>query len=117
MGVKLDKKVYKLLLHFKQSCFDLEKKAQLDDLEFLHEDLWLQDAAVFDWVVKLNGTWQVFLVFVHFKNPFLLIKRFIKTQISAQKANIEAGYMRRLAAKDQRGTLELQKDSIHICAN
>ncbi|MEM7371463.1 MAG: hypothetical protein AAF587_22805 [Bacteroidota bacterium] len=117
MRVELDKTVYKLLLQHKQNSHDTGRKGETQDLDFLHEDLWLQDTAVFDWVAKLNGSWQVFLVFVHYKNPFLLIKRFIKTQISFRKANIEAHYMRRLAAKDQRGTLEVEKESLSLCEN
>lgn len=117
MRVNLDRKVYKLLLQYKQASLESCKKGESKDLDFLHEDLWLQDTAVFDRVVKLNGTWQVFLVFVHYKNPLLLIKRFIKTQISSRKANMDAVYMRRLAAKDQRGTLEVEADAMNVCAN
>lgn len=117
MRVQLDKTVYKLLLQYKQSSCDTGKRGKDIDLEFLHEDLWLQDTAVFERVVKLNGAWQVFLVFVHHKNPFLLIKRFIKTQISLRKAQIEARYMRRLAAKDQRGTLQVDRKNLSVCAN
>ncbi len=117
MKAAIDKAAYKLLLKFKLSCSKADHKGTEDDLKFLHNDLWLQDTAVVERVVKLNGAWQVFLVFVHFKNPLLFIKRYIKTQISSSKATLEATYMRRLAAKDQRGTLEIDCQALNICQN
>ena len=117
MRANLDKKTYKLLLQFKQHSMDSGKLGKNRDLDFLQDDLWLQDAAVFDRVVRINGSWQVFLVFVHYRNPLLLIKRFIKSQISRQKAKVDAVYMKRLAAKDQRGTLHVNPELYKICKN
>ena len=117
MRANLDKKTYKLLLQFKQHSLESGKLGKNQDLDFLQDDLWLQDTAVFDRVVRINGSWQIFLIFVHYKNPLLFIKRFIKSQISRQKAQIDATYMKRLAAKDQRGTLNVSSDLYQICKN
>jgi len=117
MKAQLDTRTYALLLNYKQSSQDTCKKAPKNDMAFLEEDLWLQDTVVYDWVVKLNNSWQIFLVFVYCKNPFLLIKRFVKSHISEQKARMEGHYMRRVAAKDQRGKLEVDPHILNICPN
>ncbi len=117
MKVGIDRAAYKLLLAYKRSCFDTGKRGKTTDLEFLHEDTWLRDTAVVDWVVRIRGTWRIYLVFVHHKRPFLFIKRFIKTQISERRAIMEAEYMKRLAAKDQRGTLILEEQIFEVCEN
>lgn len=117
MKANLDSYTYTLLLKYKQSTHDTSRKGESQDLKFLEQDLWLQDTVVFDRVVKLNGTWQINLVFVHYQNPFLLIKRFIKTQISEKKACLEAYYMKKVAAKDQRGNLILEKHKLNLNYN
>ncbi|MEL6590109.1 MAG: hypothetical protein AAFP02_08460 [Bacteroidota bacterium] len=117
MKVYIDKSTYKLMLGCKTSCGQAERLASKPDLAFLHEDLWLQDTAVVERVVKLHGAWEVFLLFVHYQNPLLFIKRYIKKHFSAKKACMEAQYMRRLAAKDQRGTLHIHPHNLHICPN
>jgi hypothetical protein len=117
MKVGIDRATYKLLLAYKRSCFDTGKRGETADLEFLYEDTWLRDTVVINWVARLNGTWRIYLVFVHHKRPFLFIKRFIKTQISEPKAVMEAEYMKRLAAKDQRGTLKLEERAFDVCSN
>ncbi|MEM6764701.1 MAG: hypothetical protein AAF824_08610 [Bacteroidota bacterium] len=117
MAVILDKPVYKMLLAYKQTTGTTDKNGKEEDFEFLYDDLWLQDSVVQERVIKLNGTWNVFLVFIHMDNPFLLIHRFIKTQYSLQKAELEAVYMRRLAGKDQRGTLSLNTEKFQLCRN
>ncbi|MEM6629233.1 MAG: hypothetical protein AAF694_06150 [Bacteroidota bacterium] len=117
MKAQLDPGAYSLLLNYKQSSQNTGKKAVSEDLEFLAEDLWLQDTVVFDWVVKLNGSWQIFLVFVYSKDPFLLIKRFVKSHISEKRARLEGHYMKRVAAKDQRGNLLVEQQKLNICPN
>lgn len=117
MKAQLDPGTYSLLLNYKQSSQDTGKKAPSKDLAFLAEDLWLQDTIVYDWVVNLNGNWQIFLVFVYHQDPFLLIKRFVKSHISEKRARMDGHYMRRVAAKDQRGTLSMEKQRLNICPN
>jgi hypothetical protein len=117
MKVSLDRYTYELLLTYKQSSQDADKKGSKKDLIFLEDDLWLQDSVVFEWVAKLRGSWQVFLVFVYYKDPCLLIKRFIKESISEKSSRLQAHYMRRVAAKDQRGNLLVDTSSLCMCAN
>ena len=117
MSVNLDKPVYKMLLAYKQAAQMAEKRGVEGDVTFLSDDLWLQDTVVQERVVKLNGAWNIFLVFVHVNNPFLFIKRFIKTQYSQEKAVQDGFYMRRLAAKDQRGTLHLNTKKFQLSSN
>ena len=117
MNVRLDQHTYSLLLEHKQSSLFHDQPGQLEDLAFLEEDLWLQDTVVFDWVSRLAGTWQIFLVFVYHEDPFLLIMRYIKSQISESKAKMEGSYLRRSAAKDQRGNLELNEGKFRLCQN
>ncbi|MEO0898109.1 MAG: hypothetical protein AAFY71_16990 [Bacteroidota bacterium] len=117
MKVALDKSSYKLLLAYKKATSKVDQKGNEEDFEFLYDDLWLQDAVVLERVVKLNGTWNLFLLFAHMNNPLLLIHRFIKTQYSFEKAMLDAVYMRRLAGKDQRGTLKLNTNQFQISSN
>ena len=107
MCVNLDQPVYKMLVAYKQAAKMAEKKEKAGGGTFLTDDLWLQDTVVKERGVKLNGAWNIFLVFVHVNNPFLFIKRFIKTQYYQEKALQDGFYMRRLAANDQSGTLHL----------
>jgi len=61
--------------------------------------------------------WEIQLVFAHYRQPVKFIKRVIKRMPSREKAELDAWYMRRLAAKDQRGTLKVQLSDFGLCSN
>jgi hypothetical protein len=75
------------------------------DMKFIAEDYWLGDTAVIERLVLRKGAWEINLLFAHHKNPVKFIVRCITTQSCPRKAAQTAFYMRRAAAKDQRGTL------------
>lgn len=81
------------------------------DLSFLKEDQWLCDSVVIDRVTLRRGTWEIDLVFAHVDTPLKFLTRRITSQTCPRRAVQMAGFMRRLAAKDQRGTLELNTDT------
>ena len=87
------------------------------DLDVFYNDAWLKDSAVIDNIKPIDGNWEVSLVFAYIRFPMKLIKRKITTCITRQKAEISAHYMRRLAAKDQRGTLYIDKKYFDLCLN
>ena len=61
--------------------------------------------------------WAVDLIFAYTRNPLRLIRRRITAQPSQGRAAQHAHYMRRLAAKDQRGTLTVGPAMLHTCPN
>lgn len=86
------------------------------DIRFMADEFWLQDTAVIDHVAKEKGMYAVALVFAHHYIPFKCIRRPISSYADIKRANVSAHYMRRLAAKDQRGTLmvSLQRYNLNI---
>ncbi len=94
-----------------------EKAASSADLVFINEGFWLKDSAVIDIIRNRQGAWDVSLVFAHYKNPLQLIVRTITRCFSKQKAQAAAFYIRKEAAKDRRGTLDVSIDDLHICFN
>ncbi|MBX9892872.1 MAG: hypothetical protein K2Y12_11175 [Chitinophagaceae bacterium] len=98
----------------------IERSAQTDtaglqsDISFYNEDFWLQDSAVIENIEYRNGEWNVFLVFAHQAKLLKLIKRKIKNYSCPKKAQLTAYYMRKLAAKDQRGTIIVKTDNLTI---
>jgi hypothetical protein len=119
MGKK--SKISETVLSEMHSFLDNEKhvgqKAHADDMLFIAEGYWLKDAAVIDVVSNRQGAWDVCLVFAHYKNPLQLIVRKITRCYSKQKAQTAAFYMRKEAAKDRRGTLEVSINDLHLCNN
>lgn len=104
--------LYDLLLKGMNGQYDLEKPGTEDDLRFVHTDFWLQDTAVIEDVERRSGLWRVSLLFVHHVNPYKFIKRSIRSYADLRKALTAAHYMRRQAAKDQRGTLVVETRAI-----
>jgi hypothetical protein len=92
--------------------FACDVPGEKKDLEFINKDFWLQDTAVVESVERKLGLWKVSLLFVHHVNPMKFIKRAIRSYADIKKANTAAHYMRRQAAKDQRGTLVVNTQSI-----
>lgn len=87
------------------------------DISFINDDFWLQDTAVIENIEYRNGEWNIYLVFAHYQLPLKFLKRKIVKFSCKRKASIVAHYMRRQAAKDQRGTLTVNKDLINISFN
>ncbi len=101
----LDERAYQALLSLLNNQHFTEVVGGIVDFNLLFDDDWLQDSAVIENIECRRGQWEVHLVFAHYKNPYRLIKRKITTCFCRHQAETHAYYMRRLAAKDQRGTL------------
>ena len=113
----LDDKVYNVMLCFLDNQHFTEIQGDKDDLLFLKNDWWLADTAVIDTINYKRGGWEVYLTFANYKKPLQFIVRKIIRCFSEGKAITAAHYMRRLAAKDQRGTLTLKLKDLNLCIN
>lgn len=109
MPFKISEKAYMSLLHSLNNQHLTEQKGNEIDLSFLADDSWLGDTAVIDCVVYRRGMWEIHLIFAHYKTPCRLLKRIITTTYQLNKATLTAYLMKKLAAKDQRGTLKLDE--------
>lgn len=113
----LDKQAYEELLNLLNNQHFTEVPGLPSDMEFLSDDWWLRDTAVIENIVKRKGMWEVHLVFAYYQEPYKLIKRVISCYTSKAKAELTAWYMRRLAAKDQRGTLKVDIKDFKLCSS
>ena len=113
----LDDEAYNELLNMLNNQHFTDQSGQESDMDFLSDDWWLRDTAVIENIVKRNGMWEIQLVFAHYKEPQKLIKRVINRFTSKNKAELYAWYMKRLAAKDQRGTLEVNLTDFDLCSS
>ena len=116
-NVYIDKKCYESLMDVMNVQYFSDLKGEPHDLDLFFRDDWLLDSAVIDNVVERNGNWDVYLVFAHVLNPMKMIKKRITRCTSLKRAELSANYMRRLAAKDQRGTLILEESYFKCCNN
>ena len=112
---QMAEKAYEEVLNLLNNQHFVEKGGCSEDMLFLSEDWWLRDTAVIENIVKRAGMWEIQLVFAHYQQPHQLIKRIISRFSSKQKAKLYAHYMRRLAAKDQRGTLKVDISEFRLC--
>lgn len=108
---------YEFLLQQANGWHLQEKIGTPKDLEFLKKDYWLQDTAVLEFLEKKKGMWEVALIFVDHLNPFKFIKRSICRYADLKRARQAAHFMRRQAAKDQRGTIYLDPTGIRYGNN
>ena len=115
--IYIDKKCYEKLMDCMNIQHVTDHRGEYIDLDLFYRDEWLLDSAVIDNIVERKGNWDVYLVFAHIYNPFKMIKKKISKCISLQKAELAANMMRRLAAKDQRGTLKIDQSLFHSCNN
>jgi len=106
----IDENVYASMLGYLEDLSGSETAAENRDIAFIQDDFWLQDTAVIDNIEKRNGEWCIYLVFAHHLLPLKFIKRKIVHYVCPKRAGVAAHYMRRQAAKDQRGTLTVNKD-------
>ncbi|MEO1516926.1 MAG: hypothetical protein AAFV95_18025 [Bacteroidota bacterium] len=113
----LDHGAYGELLDLLNNQHFVERPGCQSDMDFLSDDDWLRDTAVIENIVKRDGMWEIHLVFAHYLDPQKLIKRVISRYTSKSKAELSAWYMRRLAAKDQRGTLTVSLDGFGLCSS
>jgi len=117
MNQVLDDKAYHVMLCFLDNQHFIEKPADEDNLLFLKNDWWLADTAVIETINFKRGGWEVFLTFANYKKPLQLIVRKIVRCFSEGKARPAAHYMRRMAARDQRGTLSITINDLNLCIN
>lgn len=113
----LDPQLYAQVLDRLSSLYFTDRLGLHGDLFFLRDDQWLSDTAVIEQVSAHKGLWVISLVFAHHKTPMKFLTRRITTHSCPKRAGMMAFYMRRLAAKDQRGTLKVDLDSFHILLN
>lgn len=114
---ELDNGAYANLLNGLNNLYFSDTSGQQADFGFYHNDDWLSDSAVIDNLIYHRGEWNVELVFAYTLNPLQFIKRAITSHPCPKRAAQKAYFMRRLAAKDQRGTLTVNVDRLAICPN
>lgn len=114
----LDYKMYELLLKSinRMSLYD-DKLGLESEFNFLRSDSWLGDTAVIERLIYRSGQFRIDLVFAHHEQPLKLLVRNITVQPSRKKAEIMSQLFRRQAAKDQRGTLEIQEMAFNVGYN
>lgn len=114
---KIDEKIYNSLLELLNDAYFIDSKGNITDFQFYHDDHWLSDSAVIDNLIYKKGEWSIELLFALHTNPLKFIKRQIVSYSCPKKANLSASLMRRMAAKDQRGTLGVKIDDFDVCQN
>ncbi len=115
--INIGESVYEAMLDFIGNMQHTDKSGMSADMDFIREDFWLQDTAVIENLEHRYGMWHISLVFAHHLQPLKFIKRKITDKSNYHKAEITAHYMRRLAAKDQRGTIHIKETAIKINLN
>ena len=113
----LDDAAYHAMLCYLDNQHFIEKPAEEGNLLFLKNDWWLANTAVIESINYNKGGWEVSLTFANYKKPCQLIVRKIVRCFSESKARTVARYMRRMAAKDQRGTLSVTIKDLNLCIN
>ncbi len=114
---KVDEKTYNKLLELLNDSYFTETKGNIQDFSFYHDDNWLSDTAVIENLTRFRGEWLVELLFALHNNPLKFIKRQIVSVPCPKRATLTASLMRRLAAKDQRGTLTVKIENFEFSVN
>lgn len=114
---EMDDAAYNGLLGALNNLHFAEKRGNLSDFAFFHHDDWLSDTAVVERVHRAKGEWAIGLVFAYVANPLRFIHRQITSYSCPKKAHTAAQLMRRLAAKDQRGTQQVHLHQLNISVN
>lgn len=115
--VRIDERAYSSMLDSVNAFYSSNVCGFSLDMDFIKDDYWLQNTAVIENIERRGGSWAIFLVFAHHLQPLKFIKRGITQFSCLKKATLSAHYMRRLAAKDQRGTLAVSVDKTNYSAN
>ncbi|MGF7214725.1 hypothetical protein GGR92_000865 [Spirosoma lacussanchae] len=113
----IDQAAYANLLAGINNLHFTERKGNLSDFHLYSNDQWLADTAVIEQLTRSKGEWQVDLLFASIYNPLKFLKRHITSHVCPKRAAQQAHFMRRLAAKDQRGTLTVSADQLNPCLN
>jgi hypothetical protein len=116
-GFRLQAEAYAEMLDSLHNLFHTEKPGQAQDVRFCSSDSWLSDSAVVERISRRGGAWEISLLFAHHQNPLQFLCRRISAHSCPKRAATFAFYMRRMAAKDQRGTLRLDIDLLGIQPN
>lgn len=109
--------MYAKMLDELSNLFFTEKLGLDADMNFYRDDLWLSDTAVIESIQLRKGSWEISLLFAHHKIPMKFLTRRISSHSCPNKAKMMAFYMRRLAAKDQRGTLTVDINDLKLSLN
>ena len=113
----MDAKAYNTLLEGVNHQYFVEKRGDQSDFRLYFDDLWLADTAVIDDVHRSRGAWSVNLIFASIHNPLKFIRRHITLHACPKRAAQQGEFMRRVAAKDQRGTLSVHVRTLQLCKN
>lgn len=108
---------YEGMLGMLNNLFSVDGVGQVLDMEFIRNGLWLSDSAVIENLQKRKGAWEINLLFAHHQKPLQFLSRRITSHSCPRKAAIAASLMRRLAAKDQRGTLSVNISDLRMLPN
>lgn len=108
---------YSRMLDGLSNLFFTEKLGVDADMNFYRNDFWLSDTAVIESLQLRKGTWEINLLFAHHKTPLKFLSRRITSHSCPKRARTMAFYMRRQAAKDQRGTLTLDLNDLNLTLN
>jgi hypothetical protein len=109
--------LYAKMLDELSNLFFTEKLGLDSDMNFYRDDFWLSDTAVIELLQLRKGCWEINLLFAHHKTPLKFLSRRITSHTCPKRAQTMAFYMRRLAAKDQRGTLKVDINDLHLTLN
>ena len=80
-------------------------------------DKWLLDAEVKSRIEKVNGRWEVSLIFIDTKDPKRFLVKKINDFRSQKLAQISANIMTNTAARDERGTQKVNNDDYNFNNN
>lgn len=109
--------LYAKMLDGLSNLFFTEKLGLDSDMNFYRDDFWLSDAAVIELLQLRKGSWEIHLLFAHHKTPLKFLSRRITSHSCPKRAQTMALYMRRMAAKDQRGTLSVNINDLNLSLN
>lgn len=116
-GFQMNTTAYEEMLNLLNSLHFTDKAGEAADMTFMSKDDWLSDTAVIENVIRRKGTWEIHLLFAHFQEPLKFLSRLITSNTCPKRAAMMAHFMRRLAAKDQRGTLKIKITDFHFPTN
>lgn len=114
---EIDSAAYNALLNRLNEVHSIDRQGDTSDFKIFSDDQWLTDAAVIDFLNYTKGEWAVELVFVCSENFQKFIVRRITSYTCPKKAALASSLMRRIAAKDQRGTIFVNTDGLLISNN
>ena len=115
--VELSSSAYRAMLDLLGNLYQSDCSAAASDSRFLRQDAWLIDTAVQEEITPGMGLWHIHLLFIHYNNPLQFRRRWITSHVQKNKAHLMASFMRRLAAKDQRGTIPPPFDHFQLDQN